>query len=167
MKFVGGKYVRYFNKKYKRTGTLWENRFRSFLIGGELYFIRCLRYVETNPIRAGLVKTPESYQWSSYHFRALGINSPLLDLDPWFSSLGATIAECKRIYTQFIKESIGESELGQLRKITQNGGIFADEKFKEYITRYYQGNIIIKRPGRPKCVISTNKIDPTPIILNR
>jgi uncharacterized protein (DUF488 family) len=88
-------------------------------------------------------------------------------LSPWFSNLGATIAECKQIYTQFIKESIEESELGQLRKITQNGVIFADEKFKEYITRYYQGNIIIKRPGRPKCVISTNKIDPTPIILNR
>jgi len=149
MKLVGGKYVRYFNKKYLRTGTLWENRFRSFLIGGENYFIRCLRYVETNPIRAGLVKLPEAYPWSSYNFRAFGVNNPLLDLDPWFSSLSSVIAECRLIYAQFIKESIKESELEQLRKITQKGGIFSDEQFKEYLSKYYRCDITIKRPGRP------------------
>jgi len=149
MKLVGGKYVRYFNKKYLRTGTLWENRFRSFLIGGENYFIRCLRYVETNPIRAGLVKLPEAYPWSSYNFRAFGVNNPLLDLDPWFSSLSPVIAECRLIYAQFIKESIKESELEQLRKTTQKGGIFSDEQFKEYLSKYYRCNITIKRPGRP------------------
>ena len=165
MKLVGGKYVRYFNKKYGRTGTLWENRFRSFLIGGEHYFIRCLRYVETNPVRAGLVKLPESYQWSSYNFRALGVNNPILDLDPWFSGLSATITECRQIYTQFITESIKERELIQLRKITQHGGIFANGKFKAHIEKCYQGRTIIKHPGRPKkCLISTNKIGPTPII---
>ncbi len=158
MKLLGGKYVRYFNKKYGRTGTLWENRFRSFLIGEERYFIRCLRYVETNPVRADLVETPDSYQWSSYNYRAFGINNHLLDLDPWFSSLGTTIAECRLIYIQFIKESIEENELGQLRKITQNGGIFADGQFKEYIERNYQVDITIKHPGRPR------KIGPTPII---
>jgi putative transposase len=149
MKLVGGKYVRYFNKKYNRTGTLWENRFRSFLIGKERYFIRCLRYIETNPVRANLVKAPESYQWSSYNYRALGISNLPLDLDPWFSSLGATIVECRLAYTQFIKESVQESELGQLRKITQQGGIFADKQFKEFIEKYYRGNTTIRHPGRP------------------
>jgi putative transposase len=150
MKLVGGKYVRYFNKKYDRTGTLWENRFRSFIIGEESYFIRCLRYVETNPARAGLVKIPESCKWTSYHFRALGLNNPLLDLDPWFSSLGTTMAECRLMYARFIKESVEENELDQLRKITQKGGVFADAKLKEYIEKSYPGSIAIKHPGRPK-----------------
>jgi putative transposase len=129
MKLVGGKYVRYFNKKYSRTGTLWENRFRSFLIGEEKYFIRCLRYVETNPLRTKLVKNPEDWKWSSYNFRAFGTNSQLLSLDPWFTNLSASIAECRLIYAQFIKESIEGSELKQLRQITQKGGIFAGSLF--------------------------------------
>ena len=157
MKFVGGKYVRYFNKKYVRTGTLWESRFRSFLIGKEYYLIRCLRYVETNPVRARLVSDPESYQWSSYNFRALGVNNPLLSLDPWFNSLGTTIVECRLAYIQFIKESIEEKELGKLRKITQNGGIFADGKFKEFIKKTCPKYISTKLPGRPKVYSAINK----------
>ena len=149
MKLIGGKYARYFNKRYGRTGTLWENRFRSFLIFGEHYFIRCLRYVETNPVRAGLVKIPDSYQWSSYNYRVLGTGGQLIDLDPWFSSLGTTAAEYRLMYTKFIRESIEENELCQLRKITQNGGIFADQHYKEYINKNYQRGII-RRPGRPK-----------------
>ena len=150
MKLLGGKYVRYFNKKYDRTGTLWENRFRSFLIGREQYFIRCLRYIETNPVRSGLVKTPDSYQWSSYGYRAFGINSIPIDPDPWFSNLGATIAECRLKYAEFIKGSIEKNELGQLRQIAQKGGIFADEQFKQYIQKICLGNIVARSPGRPK-----------------
>ncbi len=79
MKLVGGKYVRYFNKKYGRTRTLWENRFPSFLIGGERYFIRCLRYVETNPVRAKLVKNPEDYIFCSYLERCCNNGGRLLN----------------------------------------------------------------------------------------
>jgi len=157
MKLLGGKYVRYFNKKYDRTGTLWENRFRSFLIGGERYFIRCLRYVETNPVRSGLAKTPESYQWSSYNYRAFGANSSLLNIDPWFISLGTTITECRLIYAQFIKESIEESELEQLRQIAKRGGIFADKHFKEYVGEYYKMDITRRYPGRPKRIVTPKK----------
>ena len=96
------------------------------------------------------MKIPDSYQWSSYNYRALGINGQLLDIDPWFSGLGTTTDECRLIYVKFIKESIEENELCQLRKITQNGGIFADQQFKEYINKNYQEGIIAKPPGRPK-----------------
>ena len=99
---------------------------------GEHYFIICLRYIETNPARADLVKTPEFYQWSSYSYSALGINNPLLNVDPWFTTLGNSVAKCRLIYARFIKESIEENELDQLRKVTHKGGVFADKQFKDY-----------------------------------
>lgn len=146
MELTGEKYVRYFNKRYSRTDRLWEDRFHSFLIGTKHYFIRCLRYIETNPIRSNLVKIPESYPWSSYNCRAFGINSHLIDCDPWFRGLGDTISECRRIYAQFVKKTIEDEELNQLRSITQKGGIFANEQFKNRIRQYSKENTAIKHP---------------------
>lgn len=73
----------------------------------------------------------------------------MLVINPWFNGLGTTIADCRLIYTQFIKESIGENELDQLRKITHKRGIFADRQFKDYIKNTI-GNTTIKRMNKPK-----------------
>jgi putative transposase len=72
MQQLGRKYVSYFNKAYQRTGTLWEGRFRSSMIDSSHYLFACYRYIELNPIRAGLVTAPEQYKWSSYRSNALG-----------------------------------------------------------------------------------------------
>ncbi|PIP19290.1 MAG: transposase, partial [Candidatus Omnitrophica bacterium CG23_combo_of_CG06-09_8_20_14_all_41_10] len=72
MKLLGAKYVRYVNKAHKRSGTLWEGRFKCSLIDGDPYFLTCLRYIEMNPVRAGIVNAPELYHWSSYRVRAFG-----------------------------------------------------------------------------------------------
>lgn len=66
MQSVGRMYVRYFNKEYKRTGTLWEGRFKSSLVDTDNYLLKCYRYIELNPIRAGMVNEPSEYAWSSY-----------------------------------------------------------------------------------------------------
>jgi putative transposase len=65
MKVVGSRYAQYINKKYGRTGTLWEGRHRSSLVQSEKYFLVCCRYIELNPLRSGMVGVPEEYQWSS------------------------------------------------------------------------------------------------------
>ena len=66
MQSLGRRYVRYFNDRYERTGTLWEGRYRTAIITDERYWLTCMRYVEMNPVRAGLVASAESYKWSSY-----------------------------------------------------------------------------------------------------
>jgi putative transposase len=66
MKHLGQRYVQYFNRRHKRTGSLWEGRFRSSLIDSEGYLMRCHRYVEMNPVRAGMVQRPSDYRWSSH-----------------------------------------------------------------------------------------------------
>ena len=70
MKIVGSRYAQYFNRKYKRTGTLWEGRHKSSLIQSECHLLTCYRYIELNPVRAGMVERPEEYIWSSYSANA-------------------------------------------------------------------------------------------------
>lgn len=72
MQQLGRKYVSYFNKAHMRTGALWEGRFRSSMITSLRYLFACYRYIELNPVRAGLVSSPEEYEWSSYRCNALG-----------------------------------------------------------------------------------------------
>jgi putative transposase len=78
MKVVGSRYAQYINKKYKRTGTLWEGRHKSSLVQTEKYFLVCSRYIELNPVNANMVKRPDQYRWSSFHANAWGDSSWLL-----------------------------------------------------------------------------------------
>ena len=78
MQFVGRSYVRCFNKIHRRTGTLWEGRFKSFVIADDSYLMACHRYIELNPVRAGLVSTPDKYPWSSYRTNASGAASSII-----------------------------------------------------------------------------------------
>ncbi|MEX0900805.1 MAG: transposase [Gammaproteobacteria bacterium] len=66
MQHIGRRYVRYFNARHHRTGTLWEGRYRSSLVKSPDYFLKCMRYIELNPVRAGMVNHPREYRWSSY-----------------------------------------------------------------------------------------------------
>lgn len=75
MKVVGSRYAQYINRKYGRTGTLWEGRHRSSLVQTEKYFLICSRHIELNPVRAGMVKVSEEYQWSSYSCNVWGDDS--------------------------------------------------------------------------------------------
>ena len=72
MQSLGRRYVRYFNREYKRTGTLWEGRFKSSVVQTEYYFLQCQRYIELNPVKAGMVEDPAEYSWSSYQSHDLG-----------------------------------------------------------------------------------------------
>lgn len=84
MKSVGQAYAQYYNGKYERTGTLWEGRFKSCLVDSESYFLQCQRYIELNPVKAGMVEYAGDYQWSSYRCHAYGMGSPVHTPHPCF-----------------------------------------------------------------------------------
>lgn len=149
LKFLGAKYVRYINKTYNRTGTLWEGRFKCSIIDREQYFWNCLRYVDTNPIRAGLVKLPEEYTWSSCAFRVLGKYDSILDLDPWYESLGRDVLERQLRYRQFIRSNVSESECCLIRDMTRRNGIIGDDAFREKIEKVLDKKIVFRPVGRP------------------
>jgi REP-associated tyrosine transposase len=88
MQSLGRIYVHYFNKRHSRTGTLWEGRYRSSLIDSERYFLQCSRYIEMNPVRAGLVNEPAAYRWSSFRSNAEGEPDMLIRRHSVYLALG-------------------------------------------------------------------------------
>ena len=90
MQSVGRRYVRYVNHVYERTGTLWEGRYKASLVDSERYLLTCYRYIELNPVRAGMVESPEEYKWSSYRAHARGEVNRLVTDAFEYTALGKT-----------------------------------------------------------------------------
>jgi putative transposase len=98
MQALDGGYVRYYNRRQQRVGTLWNGRYRGLVIDDERYWLTCLRYVEQNPVRAGMVETPDAYAWSSYAAHAFGKWPPSLTPHFLYQSLGPSDGERQRAY---------------------------------------------------------------------
>jgi putative transposase len=98
MQQLGRKYVSYFNKAHERTGTLWEGRFRSSMITSSRYLFACHRYIELNPVRAGIVSSPEQYRWSSFHANGLGCHDELITQHGEIIALAPTLADRRDAY---------------------------------------------------------------------
>jgi REP-associated tyrosine transposase len=150
MQSVGRRYVRYVNETYRRTGTLWEGRFKSAAVSRDEYLIACSRYIELNPVRAGIVLHPKDYRWSSYQRRALGISDRLLDEDPWYSSLGTTERDKQERYRQWIDSQISEREWDEIRQATQRGRLIGRETFQKQVEAMTGRHLVGEARGRPK-----------------
>ena len=92
MQSVGRRYVQYFNYSYDRSGTLWEGRYKATLIDSDQYLLTCMRYIELNPVRAGMVKHPLDYPWSSYAANARGQDNLLITPHELYRQLGRSHA---------------------------------------------------------------------------
>ena len=106
-------YFHYFRKRYGYVGRFWQGRFHSKLVEDDKYLLTAGLYIERNPVRAGLVKSPSEYKWSSYHVYANGIDDQLIDLDPYYLSLSEDEEERRRIYQEIMQEYL-EMENGSL-----------------------------------------------------
>jgi putative transposase len=106
MKALDGGYVRYFNKRHERIGTLWNGRYRGLPIEDERYWLTCLRYIEQNPVRAGMVQAPHDYQWSSYSAHAFGRWPTWLTPHAVYQSLGRDDGERQRAYRELCGRSV-------------------------------------------------------------
>ena len=115
MKTVGEQYVRYFNPRYDRIGTLWSGRYTGIHIDTEGYWLTCLRYIEQNPWRAGMVATPDSYEWSSCRAHALGETIDWLVPHPVYLALGANPKERQAAYRAICGVALTDDELDAQR----------------------------------------------------
>ncbi len=121
MQSIGRRYVYHFNRRYVRTGTLFEGRYRSSLIDTESYWFNCMRYVELNPVRAGLVSTPEAYPWSSYASNALGMPDRGLVPHALYASLGDSPATRQQTWREICRQELPEGQLEELRHAVHYG----------------------------------------------
>lgn len=130
MQDVGRKYVLNFNKHHNRSGTLWEGRFKSCLIESERYLLQCYRYIEMNPVRAGMVTGPEHYPWSSYKCNALGRHSRLVVPHEQFLLLGQTSRERTAAYQALCHEQLIPDQVDDIRKALNTGMALGSDRFK-------------------------------------
>jgi putative transposase len=157
MQSVGRRYVRYINQRQGRSGTLWEGRFKSAVVSRDEHFIVCSRYIELNPVRAGLVPHPEDHPWSSYHHRALGRADELLDEDPWYAGLGNSPTERQQAYAGWVASGIGNREWEKIRGATQRGRVIATEDFQRQIEATVGRRLVGESRGRPRKIRPANQ----------
>lgn len=131
MQVVGRHYVRYFNHRYRCTGTLWEGRFKSCVVDAEEYLLVCQRYIELNPVRAGMVKQPADYRWSSYHSNALAKDSILWSPHEAWLKLGQTNQARSEAYRNLFVGHIDSDDLKRVRDAVNKGLAFGNDRFRE------------------------------------
>lgn len=150
MQSVGRRYVRYVNDSLSRTGTLWEGRYKSSMVDSERYVLACYRYIELNPVRAGMVAGPDEYRWSSFAANAGGSCDPLLTPHGVYLRLAASAEERLGLYRALLSEAIPPEEVAAIRLYVQRQRALGSTKFQEQIERQLQRRAGIGRPGRPR-----------------
>lgn len=126
MQWLGARYVRYFNDRRLRTGTLFEGRFHASLVQSDRYVLGCIRYIELNPVRAGMVDRPVSYPWSSCAAHALG--QPMAGWTPHatYLALATRDAERARAYRQLLDEPMAPALTATIRDRLNGNRVLAD-----------------------------------------
>jgi len=133
MQGIGRVYVQYFNWRHRRTGTLWEGRYKAAIVDDERYLLTCMRYIELNPVRAGMVALPAEFQWSSHRANAhAGIDS-LIRPHPVYCQLGESTESRQAAYCDLFRSSIAQDELCVIRDATQNAWAMGSAAFREKI----------------------------------
>ena len=133
MKALGVSYVRYFNNKYERTGTLWEGRFKASLVDSDNYFLTVSCYIEMNPVRAKMVRQPSQYKWSSFNVNGLGASTTLLKQHQVYVGLGdCQQTRLERYRALFPKGTVDEG-VEAVRNALAKGAILGDEAFKSTV----------------------------------
>jgi putative transposase len=140
MQIVGRRYVRYFNARHQRSGTLWEGRFKSALVDTSAYFLTCSRYIDLNPVRAGLVTAPHEFEWSSYLCLGYARNDPLLTLHPEYLQLGHTTTQRCAAYRTHCGEETPLHRYDSIRRATRGGCALGEGEFQSRMSQ------LLRRP---------------------
>jgi putative transposase len=135
MQFLGRLYVRRFNYLYTRTGTLFEGRFKTCVVQEDHYLLTCLRYIELNPVRAGLVSDPGEYRWSSYRAHSLGVKARLWSPHQGYLELGATRVRRQQAWRAMVNEALSCEALAKIRHCANTGLVLGTESFREQVHR--------------------------------
>jgi putative transposase len=150
MKLLGQRYVCHVNRTQLRTGTLWEGRYRSCLVDTEGYLLTCHRYIELNPVRAGLVGHPAEYLWSSYRANALGEGDPVLSPHPVMGSLGRDPAERQAAYRELFRHDLAPQVIEEIRASTNGGFVVGGERFQKEMANRLQRQVVPLTRGRAR-----------------
>jgi REP-associated tyrosine transposase len=149
MKNLGQRYVQYVNRSRERTGTLWEGRFRSCIAQSDRYVLACYRYIELNPVRAGMVAHAGDYRWSSYLANAGAVRNSWLAPHPEYLALGQNDDARRAAYRGLVASGLDAAQLAEIRSATNSGGALGDAAFRSLAARALGRRLTPGRAGRP------------------
>lgn len=147
---LGRRYVQCVNRAYRRTGTLWDSRYKSSTVQGEAYLLTCQRYIELNPVRAGMVQDPAEYRWSSYRANALGRRDVVVTPHPLFLALGNTDTERQAAYRSLFRMQLNRALLDDIRLALDQNQPVGDALFLAKIEAMTGIRREAKPRGRPR-----------------
>jgi len=150
MQALGRSYVRYFNSRQARTGTLWEGRYKSTLIQAERYLLACMVYIDLNPVRAGLVGDPADYPWSSYLHYVGRRSDRLVTPHPLYWEMGNTPFARDAAYAELVRSGIGSEKQRALTESTLQGWALGEAHYGAELQRRTERRVRKGRAGRPK-----------------
>jgi putative transposase len=156
MKHLGQRYVQAFNKRHKRSGTLWEGRFKSCIVDSETYLLRCHRYIEENPVRAAMIGHPRQYPWSSYRSNAEGLPSALVTPHPLYMALASTAPQRILRYRELFNDPVFPGDTQAIRAAANSGLPLGSGEFVESLGRQLNRRVALRKSGRPPKQLGDN-----------
>ncbi len=147
MQVLGRYYVQYFNYNYHRTGTLWEGRYKASLIDTEHYLLRCMQYIELNPVRAKMVFDPSAYPWSSYRHNALGELNALITPHAEYERLGISKEDQFKNYQKLFTLTLEQEIIDEIRENTNKCWVLGNKEFKSTIDQKLNRKVVSSEKG--------------------
>ena len=147
---MGRTYVQRINARYNRTGTLWQGRYKASLVQTDEYLLACQRYIELNPVRAGMVAAPGEYPYSSYSYHALGKPDPLITPHPLYTALHGDPITRQQAYRDLFRDTLSEELIARLRNNTNACVAIGNDRFKKQIATMLGRELPTGKRGRPK-----------------
>jgi putative transposase len=149
MKHLGQRYAQHVNRTYRRSGTLWEGRFRSCLTQTESYLLACYRYIELNPVRAGMLLDPGAYRWSSHRCNAGEETGGPVTPHASYLALGGDPAARADAYRALCRAGLDPAIVDEIRLATNGGFVLGNARFQDEVGRMLGRRVVRGQPGRP------------------
>lgn len=150
MQALGRRFVKSFNARWSRTGTLWEGRFRSCVVDTDRYLLNCLAYVELNPVRAGLVDAAEYYPWSSaQHHLGLRFDG-FITMHPTLLALAGEGRARAAAWASVLQASVPDPEVAAIREHTRQERAWGSDEFLQRLEKATGRSVALAGRGRPR-----------------
>jgi putative transposase len=160
IQWIGRHYVTAFNRRHRRSGTLWEGRFRSSLVDSPRYFLACSRYIDQNPVRAGMVDAPEAYRWSSHARLGFGVPDALVTEHAEYTALGPTAAAREAAYRTLCQPQLDEALAERIRHAGRRGDPLGSPSFIKLLQRRSPRPVMRLRHGGDRRSVRTMSTRP-------
>jgi putative transposase len=148
MQSLGRRYAQYLNCVYRRSGSVWEGRFKASLIQAEDSLLICYRYIELNPVRADMVRDPGEYRWSSYRWHGLGVSNELITDHPLYTGLAVDESERRAGYRALFRAHLDDEALDEIRKASNRSLPLGSDRFREQVEAALGRRVGLRQRGR-------------------